>query len=216
MHYLREHGFPHCRITTVFHQFMAAFPAEHRKAEQLIAQSSITATLAGATKVMVKTAMEAIKIPDRYDNAKAVQLCKQSARLAGQVTFNQGRLDQEKMMLRKEVRQLMAAVVELGNGSVLIGALKAIEEGILDIPWSPNIYNKGKVTGVRDVDGAVRFYDFGNLPFDETIKEFHAEKVNMRKKMERDSSIFSLLEKDLSRIWQNDYKQWPLDGTYVN
>jgi len=109
----------------------------------------------------------------------------------------------------------MNAVIELGNGSVAKGAIKAIEAGMLDIPWSPSVYNKGKVVGVRDVDGAVRFYDFGNLPFDEKVKDFHREKVLVRKTMERDNSIFSLLEKDLSRIWQNDYKCWPLDNTYV-
>jgi methylaspartate mutase epsilon subunit len=65
------------------------------------------------------------------------------------------------------------------------------------------------------VDGAVRFHDFGNLPFSEEIKTFHHEKVHQRKTMERDPSIFSLLEKDLSRIWKNEYVRWPLDGTYV-
>jgi methylaspartate mutase epsilon subunit len=69
--------------------------------------------------------------------------------------------------------------------------------------------------GVRDADGAIRFYEFGNLPFDESIKHFHQEKVLTRKTLERDASTFSLIEKDLSRIWQNDYKSWPLDGHYV-
>jgi methylaspartate mutase epsilon subunit len=78
-HYLKQHQYWGCRVTTVFHQFMAAFPSSYEKAEELIFNSSITATLSGATKVMVKTAMEAIKIPDRYDNAKAVKVCKKGA-----------------------------------------------------------------------------------------------------------------------------------------
>ncbi|QXV63872.1 methylaspartate mutase subunit E [Mucilaginibacter sp. 21P] len=213
-HYLNKEKF-RCKVTTVFHQFMAAFPADYEKAEQLIFQSAITATLASATKVMVKTAAEAIKIPDRFDNAKAVKLCKQATLLANINTVNQNQLDVEKSVIRREVSQLMNVIIELGNGQIVLGALKAVDQGIIDIPWSPNIYNKNKVINVRDVNGAVRFYDFGNMPFDSTIKDFHANHVMVRKNMERDSSIFSLLEKDLSRIWKNDYKQWPLDGTYV-
>jgi methylaspartate mutase epsilon subunit len=213
--YLQRFGFMDVRVTTVYHQFMAAFPSDYSKAEDLIFNSSITATLAGATKVMVKTAVEAIRIPDRYDNAKAVKQSKKGALAAHHSMVDQERLKIEKNLIRTEVNQIMNAVIELGNGSVAKGAIKAIEAGILDIPWSPSVYNKGKVIGVRDVDGAVRFYDFGNLPFDEKVKDFHREKVLVRKTMERDNSIFSLLEKDLSRIWQNDYKCWPLDNTYV-
>jgi len=126
------------------------------------------------------------------------------------------RLKVEKNMIRKEVMAMMDAVMEMGNGVIATGAIKAIEAGIVDIPWSPNIYNAGQVTTVRDVNGAVRFTEFGQLPFNDEIRDFHMEHVMVRKNMERDSSLFSLLEKDLSRIWKNDYRHWPLDGCYVD
>jgi methylaspartate mutase epsilon subunit len=214
--YLKKFNYGQMQVSTVYHQFMAAFPANYQKAEELIYNSSITATLAGATKVMVKTAVEAIQIPDRYDNAKAVQLCKKGARAAAATAVNVEDLETEKRLIRRQVEQIMRTVIDLGNGSVAIGAVKAVAEGVIDVPWAPSVYNQGKVVNVRDVNGAVRFHDFGNLPFDEQIKDFHREKVHQRKTSERDPSIFSLLEKDLSRIWQNDYKRWPLDGTYVN
>ncbi|CAN5349316.1 hypothetical protein BH09BAC6_BH09BAC6_17430 [soil metagenome] len=215
-HYLHKSKYHSCRITTVFHQFMAAFPSEYEKAEELIRQSAITATLAGSTKVMVKTAVEAIRIPNRFDNSKAIQLCKQATLQASFFTVDRSQFDIEKNLIRREVKQIMDVITELGNGAILVGAMKAINEGIIDVPWSPNVYNKNKVINVRDINGAVRFYDFGNLPFDSTIKEFHLNNVMVRKNLERDSSIFSLLEKDLSRIWKNEYKKWPLDGIYVD
>jgi methylaspartate mutase epsilon subunit len=214
-YYLRQHTRAPYRITTVYHEFMAAFPADYEKARELIYNSAITATLAGATKVMVKTAVEAIRIPDRFDNAKAVQLSKQGALAANLSAADRKKVVEEKKLIRKQVQQIMNAIIEIGDGNVLKGALMAIEHGVIDVPWSPNIYNNNKVVCVRDVDGAVRFYDFGNLPFSEEIKSFHHEKVHRRKTMERDPSIFSLLEKDLSRIWKNEYLRWPLDGTYV-
>lgn len=215
LHYLKKFGYKRRKITTVFHQYMAAFPAEFKKAEDLIFNSSITAARAGATKMMVKTPMEAIKIPSMYDNAQALQICKKGFSAASVAPVNFDKVAEEKKLIAREVHQLMNAIIEEGDGSVNKGAVRAIQKGIIDIPWSPNIYNANKVTALRDIDGAVRFYDFGELPFDEETKTFHREKVHIRQYMERDSSIFSLLEKDLSRIWKNEYKQWPLDGTYV-
>lgn len=211
-YYLHRYKYYHCRVTTVFHQYMAAFPSDYKKAEELIFESSITATLSGATKVMVKTAVEATGIPDRSENGKAVQLCKKAAMLARGISVDQKQVEVEKSYIRKEVKQWMEAIIELGNNSISTGAIKAIEQGIIDVPWSPNIYNQNKVMGIRDAHGAIRFLHSGNIPFDEEIKEFHAEKVHVRKTMERDSSEFSLLEKDISRIWKNDYKKWPLDS----
>ena len=214
-YYLGLYNYRNCRVTTVFHQFMAAFPQDYSKAENLIFQSSITATLCAATKVMVKTAMEAINIPDRFDNAKAVKLCKLGVLAAANVRVNPETVKAEKKLIWSEVKQIMDWIIEAGERSIARGAILAIEKGIIDIPWSPNRYNAGKVVAIRDINGAVRFDDFGNLPFTTQVREIHKEKVHVRKLMERESSIFSLLEKDLSRIWKNDYAEWPLDNCYI-
>lgn len=214
--YLKLYGFRDCRVTTVFHQYMAAFPSDYARSEKLIFNSCITACLAKATRMMVKTAVESQRIPSTQDNVNALRLCKKAISSAKDMRVKMDAVVAEKALIISEVDQLMHAVIELGNGKISVGAVKAIEEGIIDIFWSPNIYNKNKVTSIRDISGAIRFLDFGNLPFNEKIKSFHYEKTLIRKNMERDSSLFSLLEKDLSRIWQNDYKEWPLDDIYVN
>ncbi len=214
--YLHYFNYHHCKITTVFHQYMSAFPSDTGKSEALIQHSAGTATLAGATRMMVKTPVEAIKIPDRYDNARALSLCRQGIKMAREVTTDHDAVGAEKKLLRLEVKQMMQAIIELGNGQMPLGMLRAIDQGIIDIPWSPNIYNNNQVVAIRDVGGAVRFSDFGNLPFSAQVKEFHAEKVFIRKNVERKYSTFELLEADLSRIWKNDYKAWPLDNTYID
>ena len=215
-HYLNTFGYRDCRVTTVFHQFMAAFPQDYEKAKNLIANSAITATLAGATKIMVKTPVEAFRIPTKYDNAEALAICRRALSESTQTKLKSGAVEIEERILRMEVQQIMDVIIELGNGSIPLGAIKAVEEGILDVPWSPSIYNRNEAISIRDIDGAVRYHHFGHLPFTSEIKEFHNEKVEIRKALERDSRLFSLLEKDLSRIWKDDYKTWPLDGCYVN
>jgi methylaspartate mutase epsilon subunit len=214
-HYLRKSGFRDCRVTTVFHQYMAAFPSDYVKSEELILHSCITACLSGATKVMVKTAAESSGIPTTEDNINALAICKKAISIAKDINVNREQVGMEMQLIRQEVDQIMRCILDLGGGSVSVGVVKAIEQGILDICWSPNVYNKNQVVCIRDIDGAIRFLDFGNLPFSERVKTVHYEKTLIRKNMERDPSLFSLLEKDLSRIWKNDYKQWPLDATYV-
>ena len=117
--------------------------------------------------------------------------------------------------IETEVTQLMETIEELGNGSLARVAIRAFEEGYLDISFSPNVNNRNEVVTIRDRTGAVRFAGCGKLPFDSRVKDFHHEKRVERMMLERDSKLFSLLEKDLSRIWKSDYRAWPLDGHYV-
>jgi len=216
LYYLHAFGYRNCHVTTVFHQYMSAFPGDTAKAEDLIRNSSITATLAGATRMMVKTAAEALKIPDQFDNSRALGLCRQGIVESSLRSVNAAQVRTEKKILKLEVTQIMHAIMELGNRQIATGVLKAIEQGIIDVPWSPNIYNKSQVTAIRDVSGAIRFSDFGNLPFSSPVKEFHEEKVFIRKTAERKYDTFSLLEEDLSRIWKCDYRAWPLDDNYLD
>ena len=55
-------GFGDVAVSSVFHQYMAAFPSLEVKAEELIFESSVTAALSGATRIMNKTPVEAYKI----------------------------------------------------------------------------------------------------------------------------------------------------------
>jgi methylaspartate mutase E subunit/methylaspartate mutase S subunit len=213
--YLKKHGQSGLRVTTVFHQFMAAFPKDEAKAEDLIFNSAVTAALAGATKIMTKTHVEAFKIPSMFENARGVATVRTGLRSAGLAHYDAASIEVERRMLGMQVTQLMNAIEELGAGSIARGAIKAFKEGCLDIPFAPNRYNRNEVITLRDCGGAVRFAEFGNLPFENQIKDFHRGRIEERKTLERDVKTFSLLEKDLTRIWKNDYLRWPLDDTYV-
>ena len=50
------------------------------------------------------------------------------------------------------------------------------------MPWAPNMHVKGEVIPVRDAQGAIRYLEFGNLPFNKEIKEYHKEKLRQREK----------------------------------
>ena len=67
----------------------------------------------------------------------------------------------------------------------------------------------------RDCDGAIRFINPERMPFDDSIKDFHLQRIHERKTKERLSKDSQLLAQDLTRIGKNDFTHWPLDGGYV-
>jgi len=69
---------------------------------------------------------------------------------------------------------------------------------------------------LKDCNGAVRFSNPERLCLSERLVEFHKTKVQERMTAERASRIYELLEKDLTRVWKNDFALWPLDGHYVH
>jgi len=90
----------------------------------------------------------------------------------------------EEALTEREVRAILDRVFEMGDGDVLVGAVKAVDAGVLDSPWSSNLNVKDRVLGVRDNRGACRYLEFGNLPLPADIKDFHREKVAGREKAE--------------------------------
>ena len=83
----------------------------------------------------------------------------------------------ETEMVEKETRAILDRVIELGDGDVTIGAVRAFEAGVLDQTFATTCRALRKVLGVRDAQGAVRYLDHGNLPFSKEIINFHKEKI---------------------------------------
>jgi methylaspartate mutase epsilon subunit len=93
-------------------------------------------------------------------------------------------LDLEEKITEMEVRAILNKVIELGNGDIVVGFIRAVDAGVVDSPLSANINVKSRVLGIRDAKGAVRYLDFGNLPIPEEAKEYHCLKVREREAIE--------------------------------
>lgn len=53
-------------------------------------------------------------------------------------------VDREVELIKREVRAVMNKVLELGNGDIAIGTVRAFEAGVLDVPFAPATCNSGK------------------------------------------------------------------------
>ncbi len=93
-------------------------------------------------------------------------------------------IDEEAHIAELEIRALMDKILEVGDGDIIVGCIKCVEEGFLDSCFSPNKQVRDKVMGIKDSKGAIRYLDFGNLPMPEEVKKFHREKVAEREKDE--------------------------------
>lgn len=210
--WLSNAGFKEVSVNTVFHQYMAAFPADADRARQLIVESAKTAAEAGATRLLVKTAVEAVRIPSSQDNVEALILAATGADVRPSRS-NESEVETEARQIEFEVNQILERVFMLGSGVIEQGIVRGFQQGILDVPFSPSIYNKGQVQTVRGVDGAVRFLRFGNLPFTSDTRDLHIEAVAKRRERDRELSRASdteLVEHDVLRIPRGEYVGWPL------
>ncbi|MCP5052452.1 MAG: methylaspartate mutase subunit E [bacterium] len=214
-YYLGMYGLNDCTVTTVHHHYMAAFPTDTEKSEELILQSSVTAALAGADRIMVKTPVESQHIPTAEDNARGLHFTHQGIRMAKDEKTDEIAVNREMHLLEREVKATMTNIAKLGAGSLARGMIKAFEKGIMDVPFSPSVYNKNTLITAKDRDGAIRFVNPEQLPLDNDIIDFHKEKIHDRMTAERSTRTSEILEKDLTRIWNNDYLRWPLNGHYI-
>lgn len=198
--YFKEYGF-NIELTTVFHQWMGGFPADEARAFGLISWGAATAALAGATKVIVKTPHEAIGIPTKEANAEGIKATKTTLNLlSGQRLPMSMELADEMAIIKAETKCIINKVFELGMGDLVVGAVKAFETGVLDIPFAPSKYNAGKILPARDNNGAVRYLGFGNIPFTKDIKDFNRELLEKRAKFEGRDVSFQMVIDDIYSV----------------
>ena len=197
----RARGFHDYQLTTVFHQWMGGFPEEESKAFSVIAWGGAVAALSRATKVIVKTPHEASGIPTAEANLQGIKATRQIvSMLADQVFADEVRLRAEVDLIKREVRHLLKAVLDLGEGNVAEGSVRAFQAGVLDVPFAPSIYNAGKLMPLRDNEGAVRILDPGRVPMEEEVAAHHRELVEARARVEGRKPSYHMLIDDIYAV----------------
>ena len=201
--YLRAENIYDVEITTVFHQWMGGFPKDEAKAYGVIALGSMTAALGKATKVIVKTTHEALGIPTKEANAQGIRATKQVLNMLQDQVFPENpQLAAEREIILQETRSILNKTLELGEGDWALGAVRAFAAGVIDVPFAPSTFNLGRTMPARDNDGAVRFLQWGNLPFPKEIQDFHRAKLAERGQAERRPPSFQMVIDDIYAVGQ--------------
>jgi methylaspartate mutase epsilon subunit len=213
---LKNLGHKDVAVSTVFHQYMAAFPETQQRSRELIYNSAITAVLSGATRVIVKTCVESLRIPTVADNADAINLVRTGVADAAGFPLDETKIAAECALIEREVELILDSVIHCGRGSLATGVVQAFRQGFLDVPFSPSIHNRGEVVTARDAEGAVRFLATGQLQLDRELKEFHRSKMQDRLHTNEQfltaTQNYLLVESDVLQIAREQYERWPLYG----
>ncbi len=200
-HFLKEHGFGDVTVTTVLHQWMGGFPQDESKAFGVISWGAAAAALSKATKVIVKTPHEAMGVPTKEANAMGLKATKQMvSMLSDQNLLNIHEVEEEVRIIEAEVKALIEAIHQIGEGDFAVGTVRAFAAGLIDVPFAPSKFNAGKLLPARDLTGAVRILDPGRLPFPEDLKAFHRAKLEERGQAERRPVSFQMVVDDIYAI----------------
>ncbi|MER7518603.1 cobalamin-dependent protein [Streptomyces sp. NPDC126499] len=206
--YLDRHGHEDVAVHTVFHQYMAAFPKDPEKSLALLHGSALTARLSGATRLMLKTAVESSQIPSAAHNAEGLALVR-SALDGPDAPPVPEEADFEEDLIVREASAVLDAILALDASGLGERVALAVETGLLDVPFSPNLWNAGRAMSVRDCSGAVRFADPGAIPLPDDIARLHARAVRDRQTRDR-ADLDVLIEGDVLRTARGEFDHWPL------
>jgi methylaspartate mutase S subunit len=146
----------------------------------------MVAAMSNLAACSVKTVDEALGVPSIESHIQTYRSANWIFNVVRQQKFapESAEITQEERMTELAVCAIIDKVLEVGEGDVTVGVVKAIEAGILDSPFSINIYPKDLVLGARDLQGACRYIKYGNLPIPEEVKQYNNEKIKERAKVE--------------------------------
>lgn len=208
--YLTQRSLSGVRLYTVFHQYMGAFPRDEGKARMLLRGSAATAAASKATRLMLKTYVEAVRIPGAEENVASMSLVREALAIGGSAggTWAPAADAEEDLIVRESVA-IVDAALAAGRGDPGLAIIEGIRQGFIDIPFAPSLWNAGQAVPVRDSGGAVRFASPGAVPLPDDVREFHRDLVAQRIAKEQ-KPLEELITDDVLRVGRGRFDEWPL------
>jgi methylaspartate mutase epsilon subunit len=184
--YLVRCGYPGVFTSVTSLHWMGAWPHDDAQSTALVAYGGTLAAVGGAASVTTKTTHEAFGLPTPEINAEGLRITRMAIYLARHIRLDGlPEFQVEKALIGREVRPIVDKVLEMGDGDVAVGTVRAFAAGIVDIPWSPNRDVKSRVLPARDADGCLRILDPGLMPFPADVLEEHASRLRRRAQRDR-------------------------------
>ena len=164
-HYLDAFGFNDVELSTVMSQWMGGFPSDEGQAFGVICMAAMAGYLGGVTYMISKSPHEAAGVPTTEANVHGLTASKMVLRmLADQKLAPIAEIADEQAILEAETRAIVDRALELGDGDAAIGAIRAIEAGVIDVPFSPHPRTPIRLAGAT---GAARcLAQFGGCRFE--------------------------------------------------
>jgi methylaspartate mutase epsilon subunit len=200
--YLDKFGYKDVVVTSSTALALLKYPVELGSSFAVNCLGSIAAVLCGAQVNDIRTPSEAVTIPTKEDTAIAYRCANMVMSLFKnqKIRLDSRALKAESEREELETRLIVDKVLELGDGDVMVGTVRAVQMGVLDNPFATNSFVPCKVMGIKDIEGAVRYLDTGNLPFTKDIIEFHKAKIAEREKKQGCAVDYETIIRDIASV----------------
>ena len=178
-------------ISLVYHHWMGAFPTSEEHSNALISIGTMSAKICEADKIVIKTTSEARSIPDETVNSKAIKLVDYLIRYSKDLPhFSWSEVEEEVELLVEQALFLINEILKYSD-ILEVCVIRAIEMGLIDIPFSPHQKNQGMLWCMRDEEKNIRVSDFGRVP---TITEFKKFELMQSNSGSKSNSISGILD----------------------
>ncbi len=180
--YLARLGFDDVSVYMTSNHWAAAFPADESAAFGLISVNTVATAMARATLLYVKSIEEGFGVPTAEGNAASVRATRYVLNLLAGHDFGIGgeEVEFERELNLMQARAILDAALDLGDGDPVQATVKGFAAGVLDEPAAPSRVAHGDILVVRDLHGAVRFLDYGNVPIPEEARRMERERLDLR------------------------------------
>ncbi|MHA6757547.1 methylaspartate mutase [Streptacidiphilus sp. PAMC 29251] len=142
----------------VVYAYMGLYPGSESGALELVADAARLAVRTGSTRLIVKTAAEAVRIPSIAENVTALEVAAAAGRAAGRrlpPAADTG--------VGAEARAIIDAVMNL-NADIGKALVQAFAQGYLDVPYCLHPDNAARTRSVIAGDGRLEWTRTGSLP----------------------------------------------------
>jgi len=199
--YLDQFGYKDTILPGTFACQLPLFPVPQDMGEAFgyLNYMAMVAALAQVEAVSVRTIDEGAGVATPEAHALSYRSANWILQImrAQKIQIEMKEVEIEERITEMEVRAIVNKVLEMGDGDILIGSIKAVDAGVLDSPFCPNVHVRDEVLGVKDSRGACRYAEFGNLPIPEEAKEFHRKKLAERERKEGRKMDYHVAVEDL-------------------
>lgn len=205
--YLRKFGHNDVTVTQFCMITPGPFPEDESRAYGVLCLAAAVIAYAGpgvVQRIGARSVAEGRGLPTAEDFVKAFRAQKQVVNMVKdqKVYLQTPDLEKESEIMELEIRSIVDKVLELGDGDIETGTIKAMKNGVLDCPFPSNERVPGKVMVVRDNTGAVRWMDWGNLPLPDEAKEYHKKKIAERERADGRPVDYDNISNDLLAVYR--------------
>ncbi|MDR0445920.1 MAG: methylaspartate mutase subunit S [Oscillospiraceae bacterium] len=186
--YLDKFGFTDVQIPGIIgnQSSLFAFPQDVGSAYGYINYIAMAAALSPVDACSVKTVDEASGVPSVESHMQTYRSANwifNVTRRQG-ISFDSAQVEIERRMCELAVSAIIDKTIEMGDGDIAVGVVRAIEAGVLDSPFSINVNVRDLCMGARDLQGACRYIEYGNLPIPDEVRQYNDEKIREREAAE--------------------------------